>query len=168
MDSLTPEEQEQAKTNYELASQSKYYEMACLAYNKHVYDAMKLDRRLWEPFVCGQLGFHGSLVPIRECLIQLSKDWSLLDLHGDCPFQITENERTTHEKQKSKYEDTLYLWDLVKSQLHTDNSGWVPHSRWEITAQANKELFEMYLETMSEELTPEAARRTWPFPPPQD
>ncbi|KAL2859814.1 uncharacterized protein BJX67DRAFT_376029 [Aspergillus lucknowensis] len=115
-DDLSLEQQEQANNEKELASRSKYYEMSCLAHNQHVYDAMKLDRRLWEPFVCGQLSSHGSLVPIRECLIRLFTDWSVLDFQGNCPFQITENERKKHDEQKMQYEDRLYLWDLVTVQ----------------------------------------------------
>ncbi|KAJ0425255.1 phosphotransferase family protein [Aspergillus carlsbadensis] len=134
-DSLGPEEQQEARHENEFASRSKYYEMSCLAHTTHVYEAMKLDRILWEPFVCAQLGFHGSL---------------------------------THDRQKLEYEDTVYLWDLVKSQLQTDNSGWVPHDRWAMTDKRNRELYEMYIEAMSEELEPEAARRKWPFPPRQD
>jgi hypothetical protein len=166
-DDLTPEQQEQARDEKELVSRSKYYEMSSLALNQRVYNAMKLDRRLWEPFTYCQLFSQGSLVPLRECLIRLSQDWSLLGLSGSCPFQITENERQKHDEQKLHYEDRLYLWDLVKTQLLTDNAGWVPNDRWEATEKANKELYNTYIETMSEELTPEAASRKWPFPPQQ-
>lgn len=163
---LSPEQQEQATKEKELASRSKYYEMASLAHNQRVYNAMKLDRRLWEPFTYCQLFSQGSLVPLRECLIRLSQDWSALGLPGNCPFRITETERGRHDEQRLQYEDICYLWDLVKGQLLTDNAGWVPNDRWEATQKANKELYNMYIETMSEELTPEAATKRWPFPPP--
>lgn len=45
-DELDPEQKNQATREKTLASLSKYYEMSCLVYNKRVYDAMKLDRRL--------------------------------------------------------------------------------------------------------------------------
>lgn len=79
-DDLSPEQQVQATDEKELASRSKYYEMSSLAHNQHVYNAMKLDRRLWEPFTFCQLFSQCSLVPLRECLIRLSQDWSLLGL----------------------------------------------------------------------------------------
>ena len=162
---LSPEQQEQAMKEKEMASRSKYYEMSSLAHNQRVYSAMKLDCRLWEPFIYCQLFFHASLVPLRHCLIRLSEDWSLLGLPGSCPFHFSESERQKHDKQKLQYEDRLYLWDLVKNQLITDNTGWVPNDRWEATEKANKELYNMYIETMREELTPEAASKNWPFPP---
>jgi hypothetical protein len=166
-DDLSPEQQEQATNEKELASRSKYYEMSSLAHNKRVYNAMKLDRRLWEPFTYCQLFSQCSLVPLRECLIRLSEEWRLLGLPGSCPFLITETERQKHDKQKLQYQNRLYLWDVVKSQLFTDDAGWVPNDRWEATEQANKELYNMYVETMSDELTPEAASKKWPFPPQQ-
>jgi hypothetical protein len=39
---------------------------------------------------------------------------------------------------------------------------------WEMTDKRNRELYEMYIDTMSEELDSEEARRKWPFPPLQD
>lgn len=58
------------------------------------------------------------------------------------------------------------MWDIVKDRLRTDNTDWVPNERWEATKKANEELYSMYIGTMSEELTPEAASKKWPFPPP--
>lgn len=164
-DDLSPEQQEEAKREKELASRSKYYEMATLAHNRHAHSAMKLDRRLWEPFTYCQLFSHGSLVPLRECLIRLSEDWSALGLPGNCPFLFTETELRRHDEQKVHYKDMCYLWDLVKGQLLTDNAGWVPNDRWEVTEKANRELYSLYVDTMSEELSPEAASKKWPFPP---
>jgi hypothetical protein len=64
----------------------------------------------------------------------------------------------------------LLLRDIVKTQLCTDDTGWVAMERWEETNKMNQYLFMyieifMYIETMSEELSPDAAAKTWPFPP---
>jgi hypothetical protein len=157
--SLSPEKQHEAKLENELALRFNYYEMSCLAHTLHVCGAMTLDRSLWERFVCAQLGIYGSLVPLREYLIQLPKNWSSLGLPGNCPYQITDGAQQVRGKPKLEYEETVYLCDLVKSQLQTNTSGWVPHSRWEMTDKRNRELYEMYIVTMSEELDSEAARR---------
>ncbi|EPS30223.1 hypothetical protein PDE_05173 [Penicillium oxalicum 114-2] len=156
LDGLGSEQNEQAINDKKMALRSKYYEMSSLAHNKRIRNAMKLDSRPWEPFDYCQLFSQSSLVPLRQCLIRLSQDWSLLGLPGKCPFVISETEL-----------QRLDLCDLVKSQLLTDDSGWVPHDRWEATQEANRELYNLYIETMSEELTPQAAAKTWPFPPSQ-
>ncbi|GAB1215668.1 hypothetical protein ATERTT37_004860 [Aspergillus terreus] len=88
-DELDADEKAKATEENELASQSKYYEMSCLAYNKHVYDTMKLDRRLWEPFTCSQLSSDGSLVPLRDSLVRIFLGWHILGLPGHCPFKFT-------------------------------------------------------------------------------
>lgn len=162
---LSPEQQKHATNDNELAFISKYYEMATLVSNKHAYDAMELDRRLWEPFTSCQLSSSGSLVPLRSRMIRISQDWGLLGLPGNCPFTITEEERGRHNEQTLQYNDRLYLWDIVKSQLGTDDAGWVPIQRWEATKQMNRELFNIYIEAMSEELSPAEASKKWPFPP---
>jgi hypothetical protein len=71
---LDSEQKEQATREKILASQSKYYEMSCLATSKRVYDALKLDRMLWEPFTCCQLFSNGSMVPLRNSMIHISQD----------------------------------------------------------------------------------------------
>lgn len=160
-DELAPEHKEQAMRNREMGSISKYYEMSCLAHDKRVYNALTVDGRFYAPFTCINSRTHG-LVQLRECLLALSSDWSLLDLEGKCPYQI--NRPQEHDKQKAEYTDMLYLRDLVTDQLMTDESGLVPHERWEVTKMVNRELFDTYIDTMSEEMGREEAARKWPFP----
>jgi hypothetical protein len=164
-DELSPEQQAEAMEDKQRATLSKYYEMSTLAHSKRVYDAMKLDRRLWEPFTCSQLFSGGSMVPLRNCLIRISQDWTLLGLPDHCPFEFTPEELEKHSGQVAQYEDQQYLWNLAKTQLHTDDAGWVPMERWELTKTLNKHLFNKFVQTMSEELSPEVASKRWPFPP---
>ncbi|EGE07154.1 phosphotransferase enzyme family protein [Trichophyton equinum CBS 127.97] len=134
-DDLDPDEKETAKEEHALATQSKYYEMYCLGYNIPVYNAMKLDRRLWEPFVCCELPSTGFLVPLRNSLILIFQDWNLLGFS-----------------------------DIIKGQLRTDDNGWVPIERWEATNKMNEYLFDTYIKTMNGEMSPDMAKKTWPFP----
>lgn len=162
---LNPDQKEKVAEEQALAAQSKYYEMSCLAYNKPIYDAMKLDRRLWEPFTCCQLFSNGSVVPLRNSLTRLFHDWENMGLPGSCPFEFTEDDLQRHNEQVQHYQDTVYLWDIVKGQLRTDDSGWIPVGQWESTKKMNKYLFDIYMKTLSDELSPEAASKRWPFPP---
>ncbi|KAM5457487.1 hypothetical protein MaudCBS49596_000682 [Microsporum audouinii] len=163
-DDLDPDEKKRAEEEQALATQSKYYEMYCLGYNTPVYNAMKLDRRLWEPFVCCELPSTGFLVPLRNSLIQVFRDWNLLGLPGSCPFEFTEDDLKRHNEQVQRYEDNRYLMDIIKGQLRTDDNGWVPIERWEAANKMNEYLFDTYMKTVSEEMSPEKAERAWPFP----
>ncbi|GKZ34583.1 hypothetical protein AbraIFM66950_004897 [Aspergillus brasiliensis] len=162
---LDPDEKEVAKKEQALAAQSKYYEMLCLMYNKPVYNAMALDRRLWEPFTRCQLPSNRSLVPLRNSLIHIAQNWELLGLPDSCPFDFSKEELEQHEEQVEYYRDSVYLWDLLKEQLGTDNSGWVPPEQWNSTNKMNRYLFDMYIEMMSEELPAKEAAKRWPFVP---
>ncbi|KAJ9391526.1 hypothetical protein DTO063F5_1136 [Paecilomyces variotii] len=164
-DKLSSEQQEQAVRNNRLATLSKYYEMVTLIRNESVHDALVFDRRLSELFICCELFPDGTLVPLRNCLIRISQDWAHLGLPGQCPFGFTKEELERHGEHVRQYEDKRYLWKLVTEQLRTDNTGWVPMERWEATQQVNKYLYDMFIDTMSEEMSPEAAAKKWPFPP---
>ncbi|PWY89845.1 phosphotransferase family protein [Aspergillus heteromorphus CBS 117.55] len=164
-DEPNAEQKEQAAKEKKLVSQSKYYEMSCLAYNKRVYNAMGLDQRLWEPFTLCHPFSNGSIVPLRNSLIRISEDWALLGLPGSCPFEFNEEEIKMHSEQLVLHQDMLYLWDIVTTQLCTDNTGWVPVNRWEETRKMNKHLFDMYMNTMNKELSSDEALKKWPFPP---
>ncbi|KAF3492406.1 uncharacterized protein GIQ15_01923 [Arthroderma uncinatum] len=122
-DELDPDEKKRIKEEQTLATQSKYYEMYCLGYNAPVYNAMKLDRRLWEPFVCCELPSTGFLVPLRNSLIRIFHDWSLLGFPGSCPFAFTEEDLKRHNEQVRRYEDNRYLLDVIKGKLRTDDNG---------------------------------------------
>ncbi|GAQ35663.1 hypothetical protein AtubIFM54640_007903 [Aspergillus tubingensis] len=164
-DELGPDEKESAKEEHKLAIQSKYYEISCRAHNKPVFNAMALDRCLWEPFTRCQLPSNGSLVPLRNSLIRIAEDWELLGLSDSSPFQFNEEELKRHDEQVQFYKDSLSLWDLVKEQLGTDNSGWIHSEDWESVNKMNKYLYNMFIDTMSEEISAEEAAKRWPFLP---
>ncbi|RAK84907.1 phosphotransferase family protein [Aspergillus costaricaensis CBS 115574] len=164
-DELGPDEKQSAKEEHTLAIQSKYYEISCRAHNKPVFNAIALDRCLWEPFTRCQLPSNGSLVPLRNSLIRIAENWALLGLSGSSPFQFNEEELKRHDEQVQFYEDSLSLWDLIKEQLGTDNSGWIHSEDWESVNKMNKYLYNMFIDTMSEEISAEEAAKRWPFVP---
>jgi hypothetical protein len=112
---LDPDQKEKVAEEQTLAAQSKYYEMSCLGYNKPIYDAMKLDRRLWEPFTCCQLFPKGSMVPLRSSLARLFHDWKNMGLPGSCPFEFAEDSLQRHNQQVQHYQDTVYCGILLKA-----------------------------------------------------
>ncbi|KAL3254491.1 hypothetical protein ABHI18_008909 [Aspergillus niger] len=86
---------------------------------------MALDQRLWEPSTRCQLA------------------WKRLP--SSYPFKSSEEELKRHDEQV-QLKDSVYLWDLVKGQFGTDNSGWVPLERWKQTNKLNRYLFDMYID----------------------
>lgn len=73
-DELGPDEKESAKEEHTSAIRSKYYGISCGAHNKPVFNAMALDRCLWEPFTRCQLPSNGFLVLLRSSLIRIAEN----------------------------------------------------------------------------------------------
>ncbi|KZF22374.1 hypothetical protein L228DRAFT_261549 [Xylona heveae TC161] len=168
----TREQQEEAIQVWNAAHRTKHYETATLQHNKHAFDAMSFERRLWEPFTYCQLFSHdGSLVPLRNCLLRISRDWSDLGLPGTCPFEFTREELADYDKQVEDYEVTTQLRNFIADALCTDDTGWYPtlsNEQWEAINEENKKLFDLFIETVMkdpDELSPEEAANKWPFPP---
>lgn len=163
---MSPEDQQRALKIKDLVARSKYYEMCVIEYDDLIYDAMKLDRRLSEPFrFCRRPSSIGGLGPLRKCLVSISKDWATLGLPGKCPFAFTAEELVKEEKQLAQLDDTTKLKELVKDQLSTDDEGWVPTERWEATIEQNRVLFNNFAESLGDSLSQKAASKKWPFPP---
>lgn len=115
--------------------------------------------------VASFLPSNGSLVPLRNSLIRIAEDWELLGLSGSSPFQFNEEKLKRHDEQAQFYEYSLSLWDLVKEQLGTDRSGWIHSEDWDSVNKRNKYLYNMFIDTMSEEISAEEAAKRWPFLP---
>lgn len=161
-DSLDEIQQQRAMLEKDLASRWKIYEMYTLMNNRDAYDALGVDRRLWEVFArCSQTA--ESVIPLRANLIRIAEDWSQLDLPGECPFSFTEVELQEHGESMKLHEDRIYLQTLIRDQLDTDDDGWVPLHEWESTRAENQRLLDTFIETMAEELTKDEAIKMWPF-----
>ncbi|KAL3456015.1 phosphotransferase family protein [Aspergillus heterothallicus] len=179
-DTLPPDEQAEVRDHHSRELLSKYYETSLHRHNPPVLDAISLARPLWEPFVSAHLAcfpssssLAKSLVPLRDCLIRLCDGWPSsssssppsLGLADSCPYIITDAERELHATQKAEYDDRVMLAGFVQTQLLADEAGWVPHDRWEETNRVNGELYGMFIEATSVELSAGEARKKWPFPP---
>ncbi len=162
-DQLDTIEQQRAILQRDLATRWKLYEMYTLINNLDVYNALRVDRRLWEPFArCGQ-SRHDDIVPLRSCLIRVFNDWELLEMSGECPFAFTKDELQMHEKESKQYQDRVYLQNLARDQLRTDDEGWVPLREWEAVRAENQRLNGMFVDTMAGEMSKEEAMKMWPF-----
>ncbi|KAI9933473.1 hypothetical protein AWENTII_002462 [Aspergillus wentii] len=125
---------------------------------------MKLPRVFRELLIrCGEVSEVG-IVPLRECLIEISQNWSDLGFTGQCPFSFREEEINSHQRQFAEYEAWNEAQHLAQECLDTDAEGWVaPELDIKEKQRQNKELLSMYIERMAGEKSPEEAREMWPF-----
>ncbi len=68
---------------------------------------------------------------------------------GSCPYPAsTPEELAVHQKEYKYYEAAHDLRNNLAGLLNTASDGWVPPEDWESTKLANRELFEVMLQTV--------------------
>lgn len=164
-DQLDEEEKRAALNEWEQDMLAKTYEIATYLENRPAYTAMNVPRVFRELFVrCGEISEMG-ILPLRECLIEISQNWSDLGFSGECPFSFTEEEIQIHERQFAGYENWHQVQAIARECLDTDTEGWIsPQLDFENKRNLNKQLQDMYIQQMAGEKPPEEVKAMWPFP----
>ncbi|KAF3000746.1 hypothetical protein E8E13_004170 [Curvularia kusanoi] len=105
------------------------------------------------------------VIPLRACLIELSKAWNELGFLTPFPASFTEDDLRRHEQQFQEYRDFQDIHDLAKEFLETDFEGWInPLLDFEVKVQQNKELFQEVMRRSHQyNMSPEEVRRIWPY-----
>lgn len=164
-DQLDEEEKRAALNEWEQDMLAKTYEIATYLENRPAYTAMNVPRVFRELFVrCGEISKMGVL-PLRECLIEISQSWSNLGFSGERPFSFTEEGIQIHERQFAGYKDWHQVQTLARECLDTDAEGWIsPELDFENKRNLNKQLQDIYIQQMAGEKTIEEVKAIWPFP----
>lgn len=154
-DQLDEEGKKAALNVWEQDMLAKTYEIATYLENRPAYTAMNVPRVFRELFVrCGEVSEMGVL-PLRECLKEISQSWSDLGFSGECPFSFTEEEIEIHERQFAGYEDWHQVQALARECLDTDAEGWIsPQLDFENTRNLNKQLQDIYIRHIAGKKTP--------------
>ena len=100
---------------------------------------------------------------LRQVLIDLADRWKELALAGSCPYPFpSPEERLTHQEEYNALEQAQELKTFVTNRLNTAADGWVPADAWKETVERHKELYNEFLQNMTEE----DLREVWPFDEP--
>ena len=147
---------------------SKAYEVATYLNNEDAYFARwNLAGPLRELFLrCGTTWDEG-IAPLRECLIQISKDWGGEEIlcPDPAPVHFTRAETSSHERQFSEYTQWHEIQHIAKQCLGTDDEGWIsPEEDVAAKRSKNKELLALAIKKFAEWKTEDEVRRMWPFP----
>lgn len=92
---------------------------------------------------------------LRDLLITVVDRWERICLNTICPIQFGEAERKRH---KEEYENYIYYktrFDLLRTHVDCDTSGWVPIERFE---QANR-----VMEKIRQQWNPEEEKGPFPL-----
>lgn len=144
---------------------AKTYELATAMNNTKEFKALQLPDCIRELFIrTGEASKEG-IVPLRECLIELSKTWSELGFTDECSFVFTEEEVQIHEEQYAEYRKYHRVQGIARELLDTDSEGWIPPIfDFERMRTFNKEVLEKIMQDSHEfGYSPEEIGRIWPF-----
>ncbi|KAA8652765.1 uncharacterized protein ATNIH1004_001670 [Aspergillus tanneri] len=162
---LDEEDKAAALQEWSQSKLAKAYEVATFLEDRIAHNAMNIPRIFRELFIrCGEISEVGA-VPLRECLIEISRNWSSLGFTGRCPYSFNDEEINSHEHQFSEYQAWNEVQQLAQECLDTDAEGWVaPQLDIAEKRRQNRELLSMYIKRMAGEKSPDEARAMWPFP----
>ncbi|GLA19335.1 hypothetical protein AnigIFM62618_007004 [Aspergillus niger] len=164
-DKMDDESKLLARREWSQAKLAKAYEVSTFLENRPAHIARNVPRVFRELFTrCGEVSEMG-VIPLRACLIEIFQKWADLGFTGSCPFSFTEEDIKTHERQFVEYQAWHDVQHLAQECLDTDTEGWIsPELDIEEKRRQNRELLAMFIERMVGEMSPEEARRMWPFP----
>jgi hypothetical protein len=162
---MDAEDQEYAEFEFKQAKLAKAYELTSGYENNQAYKALQIPSFVRDLFVrCGEISEEG-VVPLRACLIELSKVWHDLGFTGPCPVKFSEAEMQTHEQQFEAYRNFHGVQELARKILGTDVEGWIaPQLDFMAKKQQSQELFEELMRSSNGfNMSPDGVRRIWPY-----
>ncbi|KAM3415171.1 hypothetical protein BST61_g10293 [Cercospora zeina] len=165
LDQMEEDDRMLAEHEHKQVCKAKAYEAASGFKNKQVWLALQLPTYFKELFErCGEASEEG-IVPLRACLIEISKVWDEIDVNGDCPINFTTEQLESHERDFEEYENFHKVRAIARKYLDTDSEGWIPPGTdVEVKRQQNQELMNLIMERSAKYgMTPEQVRNTWPF-----
>lgn len=132
-----------------------------------------MDESLLRPFRYCYRTWKDGAVAFRHELDKTSERWQELGFVGQCPYPApTPEEMAVHQKEYKYFEAAHDLRDHITGLFNTASDGWVPPEEWETAKSANRQLFEIMLETVLSIENPDDdepikdekdVREIWPF-----
>ncbi|KAL2001051.1 hypothetical protein VTN02DRAFT_2310 [Thermoascus thermophilus] len=163
-DAMTPDEKDVAIAERDQAIIAKCYEAALVRSDLGSYLALtRIEEPVHELFTSCEHTYKHGIIPLRDTLIKISKNWHRMGLsEKNCPYTFTPEELARHERELAEYKEWHRLRRNMQQALHANDEGWVPPRVDFEQAQAkHKELFETYLRNMPPGTSEEAARKSW-------
>lgn len=164
-DDLDIAEQKLAISTRDDALITKSYELRSSLYNnRDVYRSINLPPVFREIFIrCGEASKEGT-IGLRACLAEIYRSWSTLGLTGRCPFTFSEEQLLEIDQEFQEYRDWHDVQEFARSYLDTDADGWIsPELDIGEIQQRNRSALDKYTKEMSKHMSPEDARKMWPF-----
>jgi hypothetical protein len=91
-DDMDADDKKYAEYKLKEAKLAKGWELSSGSENNHAYKALRIPSFLRELFIrCGEVSEEG-VIPLRACLIELSKTWNDIGFTTQCPANFSEGD----------------------------------------------------------------------------
>lgn len=164
-DDLDVYDKEYAECKLKEAKLAKAYELTRGSVNNQAYKALQLPSVLREFFVrSGEVSEEG-VIPLRACLIEISKVWHGLGFTDPCPIIFSKSDLRIHKQQFEEYRDFHRVHELARDILGTDVEGWIaPQVNFGTKQKHNEELLHDIMHRSHEyNKSPADIQRIWPY-----
>lgn len=160
---MEPDEQAYVMSQREQALQAKCYEAGLSRCHRESYLALtRIHDTLRRLFLLCERTYKDGVMPLKDCLIELSSNWDRIGLTGRPPMTLSKEELATHEVQFAEYQDWVKLRKYTQEILFSDQDGWVsPELDFDKVQAQEKELFELYLQRQGPDTSAEEAKELW-------
>ncbi|KAI7353314.1 hypothetical protein KC354_g11649 [Hortaea werneckii] len=150
-DSLSQEERDaRTKKQRDLQLCKDAFEACMKEFAPVIGKARALDELLFRPFLHCNTSRRDSITAVRQDLVELSKRWNDIGLHGDWPYAPTEDELQTHERLYADFQTAQDLMLGLMQRLLADADGWAPTSDWDTVKSCHDEMILGWLQTARE------------------
>lgn len=162
-ETMDPDEMDYAISQRDQAMQAKCYEFALSQRHRDSYLALtKVHDTIRRLFTLCERTYKDGVLPLRDCLIQLSINWQTIGLGGSCPFVVSTEELIAHETQLAEYQDWVKLRKYTQEILYSDEEGWVPPElNFDAIRAQEQQLLEIYLRRRAPDMSEEDAGMLW-------
>lgn len=162
-DEMDSDEKAFAVTERDKALLAKCYEAALTKNHLESYLAFtRVDPAIRHLFTFCENTLKDGVIPLRDSLMQIFENWHQMGLPNSCPYSVTNDELSKHTLELARYKDWHKLKSYTQELLHSDDDGWVPPQLdFEKVKARHAELFQLYIQKETEELSEEEAKKLW-------
>ncbi|KAH7386943.1 kinase-like domain-containing protein [Phaeosphaeria sp. MPI-PUGE-AT-0046c] len=124
------------------------YETSTAKRNPSLYKVMRYPngKTLEQLIEFAHNPWDGDILPFREVLIRIQRDWHLIDETSSCPYHFSSEEIAQHRIDGKGFNENADFWDNLEGRVH--RSGYTSHADFQDAAAYFSELRRVGLETL--------------------
>ncbi|KAF2672503.1 phosphotransferase enzyme family protein [Microthyrium microscopicum] len=148
---LGPEEKNQVRDDVRRSILLYIYETTTASRNPALYKVMRCPngKTLDQLLEFASDSWDGDILPLREVLIRIERDWHLTDTTSQCPYHFSKEEIAQHRRDGEGFNETAEFWENLEGRV--DRTGYTLPQHFEDAVAYFSKLREVGLETLEDE-----------------